>query len=144
MSNINNFFTDKSSIRTIDLYRILYLVLAVTFFVITEVGRFVYRPYIYANDIDDWGLADSIGNLGGIVVQIFFMLAIFNPPKIKGFRVILFLVLGYILYEILQPVLPRGVFDWKDIFGTIIGGCIASLFYLVIPMLFRNKEIHKF
>ena len=65
------------------------------------------------------------------------MLAILNSPRKKVFRVIGFIVIGYILYEILQPYLPRGVFDWKDIYGTLIGGVI-SLFILFL-ILFSAK-----
>ena len=144
MSKGRNFFTDEESFRTIDRKRILYAFIALTFFVITEIGRNVYRPYIYSNEIDDYGLADSIGNLGGIVVQIFFMLAIFNSPRTKGLRVIVFLVTGYIFYEIVQPLLPKGVFDWKDIYGTVIGGVISTLIFMLIPKLFNNKVFYRF
>ena len=74
MEKNNNFFTDKASIKTIDSRRIIYFVIAVLFFFLTEIGRNIYRPYIYTNNIDDYGIADSIGNSGGIIVQIFFML----------------------------------------------------------------------
>ena len=139
-----NFFTDNKSIRTVDLKRVLYIIIAITFFIITEIGRNIYRPYIYSNNINDLGLADSIGNLGGIVVQIFLMVAVFNSPTKKALRVIGFLVIGYILYEILQPYLPRGVFDWKDIYGTLLGGAISLGILLVIHSFAENKIIHRF
>lgn len=139
-----NFFTDKPSMRTIDLRRISYFIITVLFFILTETGRYIYRPFIYSNNIDDYGLADSIGNLGGIVVQIFFMLTFFNSPKKKGFRIILFMVFGYILYEAVQPYLPKGVFDWKDIYATIIGGFISYLILMVIHATIKNKKIYEF
>jgi hypothetical protein len=143
--NINSFFTDKNTFRRVDSYRIMYFMIAILAFLITEAGRFIYRPFIYANQINDLGLADSIGNLGGVIVQIFVMLAFFNSQNKKAFRVIGFLVVGYILYEILQPYLPKGVFDWKDVWGTIIGGLIATLIVLVKKKLIRkNKVIYKF
>jgi len=136
-----NIFTDKENFKTIDSVRIVYLLVAIAWFFITETGRFVYRPYIYRNHINDFGIADSIGNLGGIIVQIFAMLTFFNPPNNKAFRVILFLVVGYIVYEIIQPYLPRGVFDWLDVYGTIIGGAIASVFYLLIIKVIKNNKV---
>jgi len=144
MEKNNNFFTDKASIKTIDSKRIIYFVIAVLFFFLTEMGRNIYRPYIYANNIDDYGIADSIGNSGGIIVQIFFMLAILNSPRKKVFRVIGFIVIGYILYEILQPYLPRGVFDWKDIYGTLIGGVISLIILFFIKKIVKNKTIYVF
>ncbi|MGB5462830.1 MAG: hypothetical protein WBM92_05650 [Aureibaculum sp.] len=144
MENNNNFFTDKASIKTIDSKRIIYFLIAVLFFFLTEIGRNIYRPYIYTNNIDDYGIADSIGNSGGIIVQIFFMLAILNSPRKKVFRVIGFVVIGYIIYEILQPYLPRGVFDWKDIYGTLIGGVISLFILFILKKIVKNKVIYEF
>ena len=144
MEKHNNFFTNKAAIKTIDSFRVIYFVIAVLFFFLTEIGRNIYRPYIYSNNIDDYGIADSIGNSGGIIVQIFFMLAILNSPRKKVFRVIGFVVIGYILYEILQPYLPRGVFDWKDIYGTIIGGVISLFILFFIKKIVKNKVIYVF
>ena len=139
-----NFFTDRTSIKTIDRLRLVYLGIAVLFFFLTEIGRNIYRPFIYSNNIDDYGIADSIGNSGGIIVQIFFMLAILNSPIKKVFRVIGFIVIGYILYEILQPYLPRGVFDWKDIYGTLIGGVISLFILFFVKKMVENKVIYEF
>ena len=139
--SIGLFFTDREAFRTIDLFRLLYALIAVVAFFVTEAGRSVYRPYIYENGINDLGIADSMGNLGGIVVQIFFSLAILNSQKKKAFNVIGFLVVGYILYEIVQPYLPKGVFDWKDIFGTIIGGVVSVLVLLLLRAIVKNNRV---
>jgi len=141
MSKSNNFFTEKEQFRTIDTFRIVYLLTAVLWFFITEAGRFIYRPFIYANHINDYGIADSIGNSSGIIVQIFFMLAVLNSPRNKAFRVIAFLTFGYIFYEIVQPYLPRGTFDWLDIYGTVIGGMIAVVFYLILSKIIKTKKV---
>jgi len=136
-----NFLTDRETLRTIDLFRLLYAMTAVVAFFLTEAGRFIYRPYVYRNGINDFGIADSMGNLGGIVVQIFFSLAILNSQKKKAFNVIGFLVAGYILYEIVQPYLPKGVFDWKDIYGTIIGAIVSVVFLLLLRLIVRNNRV---
>jgi glycopeptide antibiotics resistance protein len=141
----NNFFLDKEKIKTIDLFRIIYFLTFLIAFALTEFGRYVYRPFIYENNINDFGIADSMGNLGGIIVQLFFGLTIFNSTRKKGLRLIAFFVLGYILYEILQPVLPKGVFDWKDIYGTIIGGLLGLLLFLLLhAVIKKNKIVYRF
>ena len=138
-------FTDKDNLKTVDNYRISYLTIFISSLLITEIGRNIYRPFIYNNNINDFGIADSIGNLGGIIAQVFLGFLIFNPPKNKGFRLILFYIIGYIMYEIIQPILPRGVFDWKDIYGTIIGGVIGLvLFHLIHLVIKKHKPIFKF
>ncbi|MCK6561868.1 hypothetical protein L6R21_21935 [bacterium] len=112
--------------------RLVFLGVAVVAFFVTEFGRFVYRPYVYRHTIMDFGLADSIGNLGGIVVQIFLTIAAMNSTKKQSFRIATLLASGYIAYEFLQPVLPKGVFDWKDVYGTLIGLCLAFVLLLII------------
>ena len=78
------------------------------------------------------------------MVQIFFMLAVFNSPKEKGIRLVGFLVLGYIVYEVAQPYMPKGVFDWKDVYGTIIGGVISIGIFYFIQIVIKNRELFKF
>ena len=141
----NNFFIDVEKIRTIDTFRIIYFAIFLISFGLTEIGRFKYRPYIYENNLNDFGIADSIGNLGGIIVQIFFGLTLINSTEKKGLRIIAFFVIGYIIYEIAQAILPKGIFDWKDIYGTIIGGIIGMLlFFLMHKLIKRNNIFYKF
>ena len=145
MISKSNFFLDPEKIRTIDTHRVTYFVVFILSFILTEFGRYVYRPFIYKQNINDFGIADSVGNWGGIVAQIFFGLAIINSTMRKGVRLILLYVFGYILYEIVQPYLPRGVFDWKDIYGTLIGGMIGLLLFLLTHKVIKqNKVFHRF
>lgn len=141
MISESNFFFDKEKFRTIDTFRVTYFLMSLFFFLITEIGRNIYRPYIYKNHIDDFGIANSIGNLGGILVQIFFGIAVFNSQMIKSIRLIIFFILGYILYELIQPILPRGVFDWQDIIGTLIGGIIAVLMLFLLQRVIKKNHI---
>ena len=129
------FFSDENRLKKIDALRISYFFIFLLAIGLTELGRYVYRPFIYANNINDFGIADSMGNLGGIIVQIFFGMTILNPTRPKGLRLILLFVGGYILYEFLQPWLPKGTFDWKDVYGTFIGGIIGLLLYLGLHQL---------
>ena len=141
MSKSNNIFTNSENFTVIDLKRILYFFTFIFSFGLTEFGRNVYRPFIYENNINDFGFADSIGNSGGILVQIFFGLTFFNSPFKKGFRLITLFVIGYIFYEILQPYLPKGVFDWKDIYGTLIGGLLGLMLYIIINKSIKNNKV---
>jgi len=144
MKSSNNIFTDKEQLKTIDTKRIVYFVVFLLSFLFTEFGRYVYRPFIYNNHINDFGIADSIGNWGGIVVQIFFGLAIINSSFKQGFSVIAVATGGYILYEFAQPYLPKGTFDWLDVYGTLAGGIIAlALFFLIHKLTKKNKIIFR-
>lgn len=141
MKSGSNYFFDKERFRIIDTMRLAYTFLFLISFGLTEVGRYVYRPYVYENNINDFGIADSMGNLGGIVVQIFFGLAIFNSSEIKGYRLVAFLVVGYIVYEFLQLILPKGVFDWKDIIGTFLGGIIGLVLFVLLHRVIKKSNV---
>jgi hypothetical protein len=108
-------------------FRAVSAILAVMAFAVTELGRHVVRPYVRATGLDDLGITNSIGNLGGIIVQIFFSFAIINPTPPQSYRLTAFFSAGYIAYEFLQPPLPRGTFDWNDVLGTLIGGSVSML-----------------
>jgi hypothetical protein len=107
--------------------RLIFLVIAVFAFGATEFGRHVYRPWAYARGLNDLGLADSIGNLGGIVVQVFFTIAVVNATRAQSYRWAAFLSIGYVAYEFVQPHLPKGIFDWKDVAATGLGYCVGLL-----------------
>ena len=144
MKSKDNFIFENKSFRIINTLRIYYLILFIISYVVTETGRFIYRPYVYNNHIDDFGIADSIGNFGGILTQIFFGLLIINPPKRKGIRLIAFFSGGYIVYEILQLFLPRGVFDLNDIYGTLLGGILGFLIYITLHWSVNDKVLKNF
>ncbi|MCF7823273.1 MAG: hypothetical protein K9N35_03795 [Candidatus Marinimicrobia bacterium] len=67
-------------------------------------------------------------------MQIFFTLSILNPDKVRSYRLAVFLAVGYIIYEILQTILPRGTFDWMDILGTLYG---LGISILILSLLWR-------
>lgn len=118
----------------------VFLAVAVVMFGITEFGRHVLRPYVRRTGIDDYGLTDSIGNLGGIVVQIFFTLAVMNPVRRSSYRIAVFLAAGYIVYEALQPYLPRGTFDWNDVYGTLLGLAVSLVVLFVLWRIFPDTQ----
>jgi hypothetical protein len=107
-------------------------------FVLTELGRKLYRPYIYRNGINDFGLADVIGNLFGTSVSIFFNLAFCHATRVQGMWIIAFTTLGITIYELLQAILPRGVLDWKDVVSTPIAGLGSLILFLVIWRVVRD------
>ena len=118
----------------------VFLIIGVLAFVVTEFGRHVCRPYVRSHGLNDYGLTDSIGNLGGILVQIFLGCALVNATREQSIRLATFFSLGYVVYEFLQPVLPKGVFDWNDVFGTVIGYFISLPILLVIWWLIPEER----
>ena len=126
---------------TVRFKRIYFIIFMITF-VIAEIGRNFYRPYIYQNNINDFGFADSIGNSLGTIAIIFF---VFSLVMREGFRkepyFILALVGWLLLYESAQGLLPGYYFDWKDVKATIVAGALS---YLIYKLVNRNeKKINK-
>ncbi len=126
------YFSTRRRILETSRSRVAFLLLGIAAFGVTEFGRYIYRPHVRQNNLNDFGLADSIGNLGGICVQIFLGLAFFNATRVQSYRLAVFFAVGYIVYEFVQPYLPKGVFDWKDIYGTVIGFVLSFLLISVV------------
>lgn len=122
-------FIDKERLLKIDKIRIIYFVIFLAAFAMTEIGREIYRPFIYSNNINDFGIADTIGNFFGTITQIYFMLFLIYPTHKNGLFFFPFFVFGYSLYEFWQLILPGSHFDWKDIVATVISGIVALIIY---------------
>jgi hypothetical protein len=129
---MGDFFFSKDRIFKPGPIRAVYFLLFAVFFVLTELGREVYRPYVYQHGIDDLGFADVIGNLLGTVAIIFFNLGVAHANRIQSIRMVAFVTVGVMVYELSQAILPRGVLDWKDVISTPIAGLFSLMLVLVI------------
>ena len=132
---------DKNRIFVIDNKRIAFFLIFVFMFVLTEMGRKIYRPYIYSHDIFDYWIADTIGNLTGTIAIIFFEFSIVNPKHRLGRKLLIFITLGLIVYELLQFFSPRSILDWRDIIATLIAGLISWGIYEFLFEKLKEKEI---
>jgi len=137
-SKKNGFWFSPDRILSFGPLRLAYFFTFAVLFVLTELGRKVYRPYIYRNGIDDFGFADVIGNLIGTSVSIFFNLAFCHATRAQGLVIIAFTTFGITIYELLQPILPKGVLDWKDVISTPIAGLGSLILFLVISRIVRD------
>ena len=131
-------FFSRNRVFKIGPMRGVYFVTFVVFFILTEIGREIYRPYVYQNGLNDFGLADVIGNLLGTVAIIFFCLGVNHANRVQSIRIIAFVTVGITIYELLQAVLPKGVLDWKDVVSTPIAGLFSLLLVLVIWRFIRD------
>ena len=125
----------------INLLRKTTLLIALIAFLLTELGRSFYRPFIYANNINDYFIADTIGNSLGTATAIFFILTISGKGNSKDFILILIIVLGLLLYEASNLLFNYPV-DIHDMISTVIFGIISGLLYW--RLLKKSPEIKKF
>ena len=132
---------DKNRIFIIDNKRIAFFLIFVFMFFLTEIGRKIYRPYIYSNDVFDFWIADTIGNLTGTIAIIFFDFAGVNPKHRQGRIFLIIITLGLIVYELLQYFSPRSILDWRDMIATLIAGLISWGIYEFLFKKLKEKEI---
>jgi len=104
------------------------------------IGRPIYRPYIYTNKINDFHIADTLGNTFGALTTIFFLIAILSNDTIKGNYLIKFGTFIVAIYELASPLLGKPIDIW-DIGATILTGFLS---YLIYNFIFQDRQIkHK-
>jgi L-rhamnose isomerase len=104
------------------------LTIGASAFFLTEMARSFYRPYIYANDINDWVVADTIGNSLGTVAAIFMILTMSGRGTSWDWRLVGMVIAGLVGYEMLN-LLGDHPFDVNDVVATIVFGCISIVVY---------------
>lgn len=94
--------------------------------IIAILFKSIYREYIYSNEINDFGVADSSPNFfAGLIVVLFYYVS-YQKVSLKVHA--LFVAIGLIGYELIQgSVFKSNVFDYKDILASIIGVTIGYL-----------------
>ena len=104
------------------------LFIGITAYSITELGRSFYRPYIYANKIDDYFVADTIGNSFGTLTAVFMILTLSGKGTNKDWNIVFIIIAGLLVYELLNLTGKTSV-DINDMIATIIFGIISVLIY---------------
>jgi hypothetical protein len=92
------------------------------------IARPIYRPYIYKNNINDFHLADTIGNSLGTIAAIFVLIGLIGQGRQQHFFMIKTITLSVVLYELAHPLLGKTIDPW-DLLATLITGGLSLLFY---------------
>lgn len=118
-------------------YKIINLLIGLAALLLYEfVGRPIYRPYIYRNNINDFHIADTLGNSLGTIATIFFLIAVLSNETIKGNYCIKLGTISVISFELAHPLLGKPIDGW-DILATLVIGLFSYLLYNAI---FKNKK----
>ncbi len=102
--------------------------IGITAYFVTEIARSFYRPYIYANDINDWVIADTIGNSLGTVTAVFMILTMSGRGTSWDWRLVGMVIAGLIGYEMLN-LTGDHPFDLNDVMATLIFGAASVFVY---------------
>ena len=87
-----------------------------------------YRPYIYANHIRDFHIADTIGSIVCVPAAVLFFYGLNDKRSVKEYTI--YALLTYIGYELLGLFNIHGTFDWYDIAAMVLS---SILFYGIFP-----------
>ena len=114
--SIRKFFFLDSPIEQSDKRRLIYFYWALIFFVLGLLLAFTYRPFIYSNHINDWHLADTIGNIVAVPAAAFFFYAMHKSVRYTKLAILVQVFFIWCFYE----VALSQTFDWWDILATMI------------------------
>ena len=104
------------------------LKIGITAYFVTELARSFYRPYIYAHELNDFHIADTIGNSAGTVTALFMILTLTRSDTTKDTHLFLIVFLGLIGYEIVSGTGGHPI-DALDIVATVLFTAVSALFY---------------
>ena len=105
--------------------------IGISAYFVTEVARSFYRPYIYANDINDWVIADTIGNSFGTITAVFMILTMSGRGTNWDWWLVGMVIFGLLGYESIN-LLGDYPFDINDVLATVLFGGISMLIYASI------------
>ena len=92
-----------------------------------------YRPFIYNNNINDYGFADTIGSLFSVIVFCTIVWGLKEySNKEKNKQIVLATITYAFLWELMGYFHIYGTFDKKDIIAGILSGIIT--FFVKIIM----------
>ena len=112
--------------------RWVYLLLCVLCAGIGWILSFTYRPYIYANHIDDWHLADTIGNIMAVPAAAFLFYAVQKTVRQTKLAVLMLDFFSWCLYELVFSM----TFDWWDILAS---GLMCLITYPLLLILEKHQ-----
>jgi hypothetical protein len=96
--------------------------------VLCELGRAYYRPYVYSNRIQDFHIADTLGNTFGTLATIYVFVSIFGRTFEKGLFILRTAAVSVVLFELAHPLLGKVVDPW-DVLATLITAALAEVGY---------------
>lgn len=119
-----------------------YLAISILVFVAGQLLTHFYRPYIYRNNISDFGFADTIGSLASVIGSCFFFWGFkFYSNKEKNKQIIISMIVYSIIWETMGLIGLHGTFDLKDIVAVFISGILTFYSKEFIEKKMQTDEI---
>lgn len=116
--------------------RIVFIITGAVFLVLTRIGDTYYRDWVYSNQIADFGLANYLPSITGTITAIFLCIGLSKEPFTKAPTSAFWVMVGSAIYEVMQPTLGTGVFDYQDLVAVVITG-----FIIIYALKTTNKSM---
>lgn len=90
-----------------------------------EAARAYYRPFIYSNEINDFHIADTLGNSLGTVGTVFVFVSLLGRTRTQDIFLIRTVVISVLVYELAHPLLGKPIDPW-DMAATVLTGFVCE------------------
>ena len=111
--------------------RLAYFLVGLVALALTELGRSYYRPFVRAHALNDFHVADTLGNSFGTITTVFMCLAVFGRGDASDRRFLFIGPVSVFVFELAQPLLGNRPDPW-DLLATILAGGLSAALYLVL------------
>jgi len=109
--------------------RVIHFSIGIAALIVYEfIARPYYRPYIYQHQINDFHIADTLGNSLGTIATIYTLIALFGSTRPQHIFLINTITISVALYEVAHPLLGKPIDPW-DILATVVSGGFCYLLY---------------
>lgn len=132
---LSDFISELQSWKLTRYKAINFAISLATLLIYEFIARPIYRPYIYANKINDFHIADTLGNSLGTMATIFFLIALLSNDTVKGNYLLKLGTFSVVVFELAHPLLGKPIDGW-DIVATILTGLFS---YLLYNGIFKDK-----
>src|SRR4030095_1663318 len=101
--------------------RILNLLIGLGVVAVYELARAYYRPYVYLQGINDFHIADTLGDSLGTVATVFVCVSLLGRDRAQDHFLIRTVTISVLVYEMAHPLLGKSI-DPLDIVATVLAG----------------------
>lgn len=122
--------------------RVVNMLIGVGAVVLYEVARATYRPFINSHSINDFHIADTLGNSIGTVATVFFFVSLLGRERTQDFFLIRTVTIAVLVYELAHPLLGKSIDPW-DMLATVLAGLFCEGLYRLLyrPSTFERDEL---
>ncbi len=93
-----------------------------------EAARAWYRPLVYSRGINDFHVADTLGNSLGTVATVLVFASIFGRSHPQALFVLRAAAIAVAAYEVAHPLLGKPI-DPRDLVATALAGFLCQFVY---------------